>query len=42
MKSGGPRQRLLSGRELEHKPQAHGPLSGTVARGAKCDMLEPQ
>ena len=42
MKSGAPRERLSSERELGHKPQTYVSLSGTVARGAKCDMLEPQ
>ena len=41
MKSGVPRERLLSGRKLERSPRRI-PLSGTVARRAKCDMLEAQ
>lgn len=42
MKSDVPRERLLSKHELEHKPPARVPLSSTVARSAKCDMLGPQ
>ena len=42
MKSGVLRQHLLSGHEPERRAQVHVSLSRTVARRAKCDMLEPQ